>query len=79
MAILHQPSIEHKELVSGTIIGLPKKGGETTRVELENGAKVLAQKPKFMPKIIGLKVRMQVTEYQWSGEKHYEIKNWRSN
>ncbi|MCW9052798.1 MAG: hypothetical protein OQJ91_10895 [Motiliproteus sp.] len=76
MAVIHQPKTESKELVLGIVAELPERSAAQANVTLADGTQVLANKPKFIPSQVGLKVRMQMTEYQWSGERQFDIKSW---
>ena len=77
MAITHEPKTVQAELAQGTVTGTVAAG--VVPIQLKTGEEISVTAPGQLPKIVGLKVFLEVTEYHWSGKIRYRIKRWSSN
>lgn len=76
MALIHEPKTIRPERIQGFVSGPISEG--KVPVELQGGEAITVTAPSQLPRIEWLRVFMEVTDYRWSGKRHYRITNWKS-
>lgn len=76
MVIIHEPKSVLPDPVQGVVRGSVSEG--VVPVKLANGEKITVEAPRQLPRLEGLKVSLEITDYQWSGKREYTIISWKS-